>query len=43
MSYVQESIKLVEKSTSEIGDAYLSALAKKKLITLRGPSSPGCK
>jgi hypothetical protein len=37
MSYVQESIKLVEKSTKEIGDAYLSALVKKKLITLRGP------
>jgi hypothetical protein len=37
MSYVQESIKLVEKATKEIGEAYLLALAKKKLITLRLP------
>jgi hypothetical protein len=37
MIYVQESIRLVEKATKEIGEAYLSALAKKKLITLRLP------
>ncbi len=32
LSYVQESIKLVENATKEIGEAYLLALKKKKLI-----------
>jgi hypothetical protein len=33
ISDVQKNIKLVEKTTQEIGDAYLSALKKKKLIS----------
>ena len=33
MSYVQETVRLVEETTKEIGDAYLSALRKKKLLS----------
>jgi len=32
MTYVHESIRLVEDAMKEIGDAYLAALRKRKLI-----------